>query len=232
MLATEGVTAAGIPDDCSVVPSTESAVENSHLCWKCQAVLNSDCPSKVAYLNTEEIEVYPRFSRTLQTSSDLHKTAEEGCRLCQYLVGIMVAPMRKPPSTSIQMVSITSTQLIRGRGVRRLFRCRHIHTQSWLVLRSGASGTSIPFIVSCFSMSYRGLGLIHEKYHSGFSWLYEPRIGRSPVQIHPRPVLCYHPGSNGAMPFTNGVLRQPGCPSHCHPESSMSNPGGHHGLLP
>ncbi|KAF4627911.1 hypothetical protein G7Y89_g10241 [Cudoniella acicularis] len=70
-------------------------MENTTLCWKCQALLNSQYPDGVAYKEQEWTgDEGKTLSRTLETSEDLHKTAQDGCLLCQRLLQAMGAPMR------------------------------------------------------------------------------------------------------------------------------------------
>jgi len=66
-----------------------SVIENTQLCWKCQALLNSQYPDEVVYKEKDERTLV----RTLKTSK-FTKTAQEDCPLCQHLLHIMGASMR------------------------------------------------------------------------------------------------------------------------------------------
>jgi hypothetical protein len=75
--------------------ASSSATENTQLCWKCQALLNSQYPDEVVYKEKDEriIGEGKTLGRTLKTSK-FTKTAQEGCPLCQHLMHIMGASMR------------------------------------------------------------------------------------------------------------------------------------------
>lgn len=78
-------------------PSASSSImENAQMCWKCQALMNSQCPDGVTYKVRDERATGEgqTLSRTLETSEFLGKTAQEGCPLCQRFMHIMRPSMR------------------------------------------------------------------------------------------------------------------------------------------
>ena len=75
------------------VPS--SVAENTHLCSKCQALLNYRCPDEVLYKEKDgrAIGEGKTLSRTLKTSKFTEITQKE-CPLCQRFIHIIGASMR------------------------------------------------------------------------------------------------------------------------------------------
>jgi len=75
--------------------ASSSATENTHICWKCQALLNSQCPDGVVYKEKDgrTIGEGKTLGRTLKTSKFTEIT-QKGCPLCQRFMHIMGAPMR------------------------------------------------------------------------------------------------------------------------------------------
>ena len=81
--------------------ASSSITGSRKLCWKCQALLNVQPSAEVVCKEEQwrdgEDET---LSRTLETSEDLDKTAQEGCALCQRLLQSWVSRCGTPCAVS------------------------------------------------------------------------------------------------------------------------------------
>lgn len=71
-------------------------MENSNLCWKCRALVNSPQTEDITHkpLNSSRFDPSVQ-SRTLETKEPLKETARKGCLLCQRLMHYMDDDMRE-----------------------------------------------------------------------------------------------------------------------------------------
>jgi hypothetical protein len=76
--------------------ASNSLEENSQLCWKCQALLNSRYPEGVVITETNETQREPEKKqiRQIKTLDLVESTARKGCPLCLQLLHSLSIPMR------------------------------------------------------------------------------------------------------------------------------------------
>lgn len=77
--------------------SIDSTEANPGLCWKCQALLNSQYPEGIITTEIDETRCDPErktLIRKFKTSHPVEETASEGCLLCLQFLHCLTIPMR------------------------------------------------------------------------------------------------------------------------------------------